>query len=296
MCLATGETCMIMTASHVTLLLLLLAVLACLLVGFARRRLTAPLACLAEVTTNLPAKLLRHQAIAWPYSLVIAIEALAGTFRSMVNVLQRSVHEIQHTNESLKLHVQERTQQLLEANTKLSQEILQRVQAEELLAERTERLEAVQVVTGEITRKLDLTVLLQVITRRAVELVRGTSGVTYLWDETTQTLIPHAWYGLGDWMEAVRVGLGEGVTGMVAQHREGIIINDDQVSSTIGPLFAILSEPLVYRDRLLGVITVNNEGTGRVFSAPERELVDLVSAPAARARGTAAHSGAIRPR
>ena len=51
------------------------------------------------------------------------------------------------------------------------------------MAERTERLEAVQVVTGEITRELDLTVLLQVITRRAVELVRGTSGVTYLWDE-----------------------------------------------------------------------------------------------------------------
>jgi HAMP domain-containing protein len=178
---------MIMTASHVTLLLLLLAVLACLLAGFARRRLTAPLACLAEVTTNLPAKFLRHQASAWPYSLVIAIEALAGTFRSMVNVLQRNVHEIQHTNETLELHVQERTQQLLEANTKLGQEILQRAQTEELLAERTERLEAVQVVTGEITRELDLTVLLQVITRRAVELVRGTSGVTYLWDEPTQT-------------------------------------------------------------------------------------------------------------
>jgi signal transduction histidine kinase/ActR/RegA family two-component response regulator len=272
---------MIMTASHVTLLLLLLAILACLLAGFARRRLTAPLACLAEVTTNLPAKFLRHQASAWPYSLVIAIEALAGTFRSMVNVLQRNVHEIQHTNETLELHVQERTQQLLEANTKLGQEILQRVQAEELLAERTERLEAVQVVTGEITRELDLTVLLQVITRRAVELVRGTSGVTYLWDEPTQTLIPRAWHGLGDWMETVRVGLGEGVTGMVAQHRKGVMINDDQVSPTIGPLFAILSEPLVYRDRLLGVITINNEGTGRVFGATERDLLTLLASHAA---------------
>jgi C4-dicarboxylate-specific signal transduction histidine kinase len=178
---------MTMIASHVALLILLLAVLACLLAGFAGRRLTAPLARLAEVITHLPEKLLRHQAIAWSYSLIIDIEALAGTFRSMVAVLQRNVHEIQRTNETLELHVQERTQQLLEANTKLSREILQRAQTEELLAERTERLEAVQVVTGEITRKLDLTVLLQVITRRAVELVRGTSGVTYLWDESTQT-------------------------------------------------------------------------------------------------------------
>ena len=281
MCLATGWTCMIMTASYVALLILLLAVLACLLAGCVGRRLTAPLARLAEVTTNLPGKLLRHQAIAWPYSLMTDIEALAGTFRSMVDVLQRNVHEIQRTNETLELRVQERTQQLLEANTKLGQEILQRAQTEELLAERTERLEAVQAVTGEITRELDLTVLLQVITRRAVELVRGTSGVTYLWDESTQTLIPRAWYGLGDWMETVRVGLGEGVTGMVAQHREGVIINDDQVSPTIGPLFAILSEPLVYRDRLLGVITINNEGTGRVFGAPERDLLTLFAAQAA---------------
>jgi signal transduction histidine kinase/CheY-like chemotaxis protein len=82
-------------------------------------------------------------------------------------------------------------------------------------------------------------------------------------------------------MEAVRVRLGEGVTGMVAQHRAGVMINDDQVSPTTGPLFAILAEPLVYRDRLLGVITINNEGTGRVFGTPERDLLTLFAAQAA---------------
>ena len=269
---------MIMTASHTALLILLLAVLACLLAGLLGRRLLAPL---AEVTTHFLGKLLRHRAIAWPYSLVTDMEILTSTLRSMIDVLQHNVRAIQRTNETLELRIQERTQQLLEANTKLGQEIHQRAQTEELLAERTERLEAVQVVTGEITRELDLTVLLQVITRRAVELVCGTTGVTYLWDEATQTLIPRAWYGLGDWIESVRVGLGEGVTGMVAQHREGVIINDDQLSPTVGPLFAILSEPLVYRDHLLGVITINNEGTGRVFGAPERDLLTLFAAQAA---------------
>ena len=70
------------------------------------------------------------------------IEALAGTFRAIVEVLQRNVHEIQRTNETLEFRVQERTQQLLEANTKLGKEIRQRAQTEELLAERTERLAA----------------------------------------------------------------------------------------------------------------------------------------------------------
>lgn len=82
-------------------------------------------------------------------------------------------------------------------------------------------------------------------------------------------------------MAEVRVGLGEGVTGMVAQRREGVMVNDDQMSPTAGPLFAILSEPLRYRDRLLGVLTVNNEGTGRIFGASERDLLLLFAAQAA---------------
>src|SRR5207247_9459059 len=123
---------------HLTLTLGL-AVLACLLAGFLGRRLTAPLARLAEVTTNLPAKLLNHQAIAWPYSLVTDIEALAGNFRSMVDVLQHNVHEIQRTNETLELRVQERTRELLEANTNLGRELSQREKTKQLMAERTER-------------------------------------------------------------------------------------------------------------------------------------------------------------
>src|SRR5262245_36864491 len=134
---------MTMTASHAALWILLLAVPACLVAACLGHRLMAPLARLAKVTTHLPDKLLRHQALAWLYSLMTDIEALAGTLRSMLNVLQRHVHEIRRTNETLELRMQERTQQLLEANTKLGKEILQRAQTEELLAEHTERLEAV---------------------------------------------------------------------------------------------------------------------------------------------------------
>ena len=64
---------MIMTASHAALLILLLAVLACLLARLLGRRLLAPL---AEITTNFPGKLLRHQAIARPYSLVTDIRGI----------------------------------------------------------------------------------------------------------------------------------------------------------------------------------------------------------------------------
>jgi C4-dicarboxylate-specific signal transduction histidine kinase len=121
---------MSVTASHaalVTLLLaILLAVLAYLLVRVLGRRLTALLTRLAAVTTNLPDTLLHHRALAGPYSLVTDIEALAGTLRAMVEILQRHVQESQRTNAMLERHVQERTQQLLEANAQLGKEILQR--------------------------------------------------------------------------------------------------------------------------------------------------------------------------
>ena len=73
--------------------------------------------------------------------------------------------------------------------------IAEHTRVEEALTERTTRLEAVRDVAVEITRQLELTTLLGLITRRAVELVGTQSGVLYLWDEATQVLIPQAWHG-----------------------------------------------------------------------------------------------------
>jgi hypothetical protein len=76
----------------------------------------------------------------------------------------------------------------------LAAEIAEHQQVEEALTERTMRLEAVRDVAVEITRELDLSTLLGLITRRAVELVCTQSGVLYLWDEVMQVLIPQAWH------------------------------------------------------------------------------------------------------
>jgi hypothetical protein len=71
--------------------------------------------------------------------------------------------------------------------------------AEPALAERSKQAEAVRAITAEITRELDLTTLLGLITQRAVDLVEAaTSGVVYLWDEGAKVLIPQAWHGRGE--------------------------------------------------------------------------------------------------
>ncbi|MBI4841866.1 MAG: GAF domain-containing protein, partial [candidate division NC10 bacterium] len=170
----------------------------------------------------------------------------------------------------------------------LIQDVTERKRAEEALFERALELEAIRAVTGEITRELDLDVVLGLITRRTAELVGASSVVVYLWGETAQILIPRAWHGLGEWMGKVRLELGEGVAGSVAERRQGLIVNDYRTSPYAHSLFleragitAVLAEPLLYRDRLVGVITANREGTEQAFTEEDRDLLTLFTAQAA---------------
>jgi len=87
-----------------------------------------------------------------------------------------------------------------------------------------------------------------------------------LWDETDEVLVPKAWIGGSDHRARLRLRLGEGVAGTAAQRRQGMIVNDfrtspyatkqvlQQTSHT-----AVLAEPLLYRSRLVGVVTINRE-------------------------------------
>jgi PAS domain S-box-containing protein len=159
---------------------------------------------------------------------------------------------------------------------------------ERALARRTEQLEAIRAVSAEITRELDLSALLHLIVRRAVELLGAGSGTVDLWDEDAQALAPRAWLGHDDWMGEMRLRLGEGVAGTVAQRREGMIVNDFRTSPFAHPGFlertsvsAVLSEPLLYQERLLGVITLGNERSEQPFAEPDREALSLFAAQAA---------------
>ena len=160
---------------------------------------------------------------------------------------------------------------------------------ERMEAARIQQAEAVQAITAESTRELDLTTLLGLITRCAVDLVEAaTSGVVYLWDEAAEVLTTRAWHGRGEWMQEVRLRLGEGIAGTVAQRQERLLVNDYRTSPYANPLFmerlgptAVVAEPLLYRERLVGVIALSNEGTAQPFSAQDCELLALFAAQAA---------------
>jgi signal transduction histidine kinase/CheY-like chemotaxis protein len=182
-----------------------------------------------------------------------------------------------------------RATQVVSANQALQHEIRQHTRTEASLAVRVQQMEAVRAVTLEIGRELEPTNLLSLITQRAINLVEAAgAGAVYLWDESSQMLIPQAWHGRGDWMQGMRLRLGEGIVGTVAQQRLGLLVNDYQQSLTRHPLFAehadvtaVVAEPMIYRDRLVGVIALDNQSSMQLFDEEDRQLLALFAAQAA---------------
>jgi signal transduction histidine kinase/CheY-like chemotaxis protein len=152
---------------------------------------------------------------------------------------------------------------------------------------RREQLEAIRAVADEITRELDLTALLQLIARRAAELTHVSSSTVWLWDEANQLLTPGAWHGYGAWMRGRRLQLGEGVSGAVAERREGLLVNDYgsspyRLTAVLehSKTTAMLAEPLLYRSKLLGVIRIAAEAGEREFTTEDQHLLRLFAAHA----------------
>jgi len=122
-----------------TLLIMVLALLVAVLLS---HRLVKPLFKLAQVTTNLPQKLLDNTVpVNWSQSRVREIYSLVSNFQLMGSVLTQKFQEIKQAKETLEQRVQERTQKLSIINDELAIEIKERQRIEALLREREERYE-----------------------------------------------------------------------------------------------------------------------------------------------------------
>lgn len=127
--------------THNLAILVLICAIALLFAALLSRRLVGPLSKLAQVTTNLPGKLLERELIDWPKSSVAEMDSLVSNFKWMATNLNQKFREIKSVNATLERRVQERTQQLLKTNGELEAEIAERKRAEEKLKAYTVKLE-----------------------------------------------------------------------------------------------------------------------------------------------------------
>jgi signal transduction histidine kinase len=123
-----------------------------------------------------------------------------------------------------------------------------------------------------------------------------------LWDEDSQSLVQRTFTGSGVSQDSVPLRLGEGVAGTVAQRRQGMIVNDFRASPYAIPHLvdgtshtAIMAEPLLCDDRLVGVLSILREAGQQPFTEEDQQLLPIFATQAAIAiKNARLHEATVR--
>jgi len=96
-------------------------------------------------------------------------------------------------------------------------------------------------------------------------------------------------FGLSpDIVEGTRIAVGEGISGYVARTRAGLLVADVETDPRFGrqsharySTRSLISAPIVYQDRLSGVVNVNNRRGQQVWTADHLTLLEDLAGHAA---------------
>ncbi len=146
-----------------------------------------------------------------------------------------------------------------------------------------EKFTALLTVSNAVIESLELDQILDTIAHEVRKVIQVDECTVFLLDEAQGVLVPAACdvQSFRDEMMAVRLPLGQGVTGHVALTGRGQIVNDAlndpravQVPGTPVEQSALLCVPLWVRDKVAGAITLTRVGE-RVFGEEDLELATL---------------------
>ncbi len=127
----------------------------------------------------------------------------------------------------------------------------------------------------------DLDAILGVGLDSTLDIMNGTKGEILLIDEPTQTLVHHVHRGLSkEFVEKIRVGVGEGITGSVAQTGKAVLLEDISSDPHVAQRELVVAEglkaficvPLRAKDKVLGVLNVASRMPRR-FTTNDMQLL-----------------------
>ncbi len=148
-----------------------------------------------------------------------------------------------------------------------------------------ERLRALYQVGGVIHSTLDSQEALQLIVSEAVRVMRASSGSLVLINPTSNFLEIHAAQNLSSAARKLKLRVGEGVTGWVAQTgkavRVGDVTQDKRYVSVRRDVRSELAVPLEVQGEVRGVINVDSERVD-AFSEDDQELLQELAIQAAK--------------
>jgi signal transduction histidine kinase len=148
-----------------------------------------------------------------------------------------------------------------------------------------ERLRLLYQVSNVIHSTLDSQEALQLIVSEAVRVMRASSGSLVLINPTTSFLEIHAAQNLSSAARKLKLRVGEGVTGWVAQFgrpaRVGDVTQDKRYVSVRRDVRSELAVPLEVQGEVRGVINVDSDRVD-AFSADDQELLQELAIQATK--------------
>ena len=141
--------------------------------------------------------------------------------------------------------------------------------------------DALRAIIADITDELDLPKLLNSVLIRACELLDAGSGEIGLYNEDARTIEIVADNNMGPDYIRDHIDLGAGAIGRTAELREALIIDDYSKWPHALPAYktnrwqAVMTAPLTYHQRLIGVIAIADQRFDKTFSVSDLELFEM---------------------
>jgi len=154
-----------------------------------------------------------------------------------------------------------------------------------------DQLEAISLVAQQLSRLTDANAIASVIIDQTHRAIPYDSARVYVRDG--DQLAPIAFRGKGDYAfetdDTLRVRVGQGIAGWVAEHAEGLILDDartdpraEAIPGTPAIEESMLVVPLTYEEEVIGVLVLVKVGQ-RQFSDGDLRLLTILAGQAANA-------------
>jgi signal transduction histidine kinase len=151
----------------------------------------------------------------------------------------------------------------------------------------TDRLRRLQALTDAALSSLQLEELLGTLLVRTQALLEVDTCAVLLLDEERNELVARAAVGIEEEVEAgVRIPVGRGFAGRVAEGRRAVILDDVDHADVLNPILrekgikSMLGVPMIAGEDVIGVLHVGSL-TSRKFTQEEAELLSLAAERAA---------------
>lgn len=139
---------------------------------------------------------------------------------------------------------------------------------------------ALYAASGAFTSLLEPEALYDMVLNKSIELVGAEQGSLMILDEKDMALAIKATKGINKAIvEDLRVRIGEGISGRVAEKGTPLVVNDIEESPVPRKnrsrfkTKSFVSIPLIVNSRTIGVLNISDKITGEVFSAEDRDML-----------------------